>query len=122
MYVRKKKNRSGRTSVVVVEKKKGKVRYLTTIGVSDNASEIESLYKQGEQWTLSARGDRDMFIENERILKLKGINLSVDKVLDIVKTITTLKIKLPISNQTITKTMILTKKHQIIAKLYDENF
>jgi hypothetical protein len=57
----------------VVEKKKGKVRYLTTIGVSDNASEIELLYKQGEQWIISARGDRDMFIENERIHEEKQV-------------------------------------------------
>lgn len=63
-----------------------------------------------------------VYKELERILKLKGITLSVDKVLEIAKTITTLKIKLPISNETVTKTMLLTKKHQIIAKLYDKNF
>jgi transposase len=73
MYVRKKKNRSGSTSVVVVEKKNGKVRYLTTIGISNDISEIESLCKQGEKWIISARGDRDMFIENERIQEEKQL-------------------------------------------------
>lgn len=63
-----------------------------------------------------------VYKELERILRLKGINLSVDKVLDIAKTITTLKIKLPISNQTMTKTMLLTTKHRTIAQLYEENF
>jgi hypothetical protein len=46
----------------------------------------------------------------------------VDKVLDIAKTITTLKIKLPINNETMTKTMLLTQKHKSIAKLFDEYF
>ncbi|GHT43266.1 hypothetical protein AGMMS49965_16730 [Bacteroidia bacterium] len=63
-----------------------------------------------------------VYKELERILKSEDINLSVDKVLDIAKTITTLKIKLPISNETITKTMLLTPRHKSIAKLFDENF
>ncbi|MDR3339206.1 MAG: transposase, partial [Candidatus Symbiothrix sp.] len=49
-----------------------------------------------------------VYQELERILKLSGINLSVDKVLSIAKTITTLKVRLPIKNQTLSKTMILT--------------
>ncbi|KAA6305918.1 hypothetical protein EZS27_042428, partial [termite gut metagenome] len=56
------------------------------------------------------------------ILKTSGIKLSVDKVLDIAKTITTIKVKLPISGETITKTMLLTPIHKSIAKLFDENF
>ncbi len=63
-----------------------------------------------------------VYKELERILKTGGINLSVDKVLDIAKTITTLKIKLPISNETMTKTMLLTTRHKSIAKLFDEFF
>jgi hypothetical protein len=46
----------------------------------------------------------------------------VDKVLDIAKTITTLKIKLPLCNETLTKTMLLTKKHLSIAPLFNKNF
>jgi transposase len=60
--------------------------------------------------------------ELERILKLSGINLSVDKVLDIAKTITTLKIKLPASGQTLSKTMLLTVKHNSIKRLFDSDF
>jgi hypothetical protein len=58
----------------------------------------------------------------ERILKIKSINLSVDRVLNIAKTITTMKIKLPISGETITKTMILTDKHRSIKALFDKKF
>jgi hypothetical protein len=63
-----------------------------------------------------------VYKELERILKINNISLSVDRVLDIAKTITTLKIRLPISNETMTKTMLLTKKHLSIAKLFDDNF
>ncbi|MDR2927496.1 MAG: transposase, partial [Cytophagaceae bacterium] len=54
-----------------------------------------------------------VYKELERILKLSNINLSVDKVLNIAKTVTTLKIKLPESKETLSKTMLLTKKTQI---------
>jgi transposase len=63
-----------------------------------------------------------VYKELERILKSTGINLSVDKVLNIAKTVTTIKIKLPISGETLTKTMLLTPKHQSIALLFDDYF
>ena len=63
-----------------------------------------------------------VYKELERILKLNGINLSVDKVLNIAKTITTLKIKLPASGETMTKTMLITAKHKSIRMLFDQNF
>jgi transposase len=63
-----------------------------------------------------------VYKELERILKQSEINLSVDKVLNIAKTITTLKVKLPASGETLTKTMLLTAKHKYIKHLFDINF
>jgi transposase len=63
-----------------------------------------------------------VYKELERILKQSGINLSVDKVLNIAKTITTLKIKLPISGKTLTKPMLITARHKSISQLFDQNF
>ena len=63
-----------------------------------------------------------VYKELERILKISNINLSVDKVLSIAKTITTIKVRLPSSGTIKTKTMILTPKHKSIAMLFDENF
>jgi transposase len=63
-----------------------------------------------------------IYKELERILKVSDIKLSVDKVLDIAKTITTLKIKLPISGETLTKTMLITPKHKSIASLFYQKF
>ena len=63
-----------------------------------------------------------VYKELERILKLSDINLSVDKVLSIAKTITTIKVNLPMSGETITKTMLLTTRHKSIEQLFDEKF
>jgi len=63
-----------------------------------------------------------VYKELERILKINNINLSVDKVISIAKTITTIKIKLPKSGNTMIKTMLITKKQKSIAMLFDENF
>ncbi len=63
-----------------------------------------------------------VYKELERILKISHINMSVDKVLDIAKTITTLKINLLISGHTMTQTMLMTPRHKSIAQLFDENF
>jgi transposase len=63
-----------------------------------------------------------VYKELERVLKMKNINFSVDSVLNIAKTITTIKIKLPISGETLTKTMLLTQKHKSIEMLFDTDF
>ena len=63
-----------------------------------------------------------MYKELERILKISAIDLSVDKVLSIAKTITTIKIKLPIQKKTISKTLLLTKQHKQIKELFSEEF
>ncbi len=63
-----------------------------------------------------------VYKEFERILKKNNIELSVDNVLKIAKTITTIKIKLPTSKKSITKTMLLTSKHKSIKMLFDDDF
>jgi transposase len=63
-----------------------------------------------------------VYKEFERILKTNNICFSVDSVLNIAKTITTMRIRLPISSEILTKTMLLTKRHKSIAFLFDNNF
>lgn len=63
-----------------------------------------------------------IYKELERVLKNSHINMSIDKVIDIAKTITTIKINLPKSKNTLTQTMLLTQRHRSIAQLFDENF
>lgn len=66
MYVRKKRNRSGSTSVVIVDKSTGKIRYLKTIGTSSDEKEIEVFYQSGKKWISKQVGVRNMFLEQQR--------------------------------------------------------
>ena len=60
MFVRKRRNRSGTTSIVVVDKSGCKFRELKTIGVSSEEKVILELYQQGKRWISSQQG-LDMF-------------------------------------------------------------
>lgn len=62
-----------------------------------------------------------VYKELERMLKLSDINISVDKVLALAQTVTTIQIKLPKNKEILSRTMLMTR-HQRIAKLFDENF
>ncbi len=62
-----------------------------------------------------------VYKELERILKTEHIDISVDKVLEMAKTVVTIQIRLPNSKQTVSKVMLM-KRHQKIAFLFNENF
>jgi hypothetical protein len=61
MFIRKKKNRSGSTSVVVVDKSNGQFREVKTIGVSADENVISELCQAGKKWIYEQKGERDMF-------------------------------------------------------------
>lgn len=50
MFVRRKKNRSGTISVVVVDKHGGKFKELHTIGIATDESEVDDLCEKGREW------------------------------------------------------------------------
>ena len=75
MFVRKKKNRSGTTSVVVVTKHGGKFKELHTIGVACNDNEIALLYKQGQNWIKNHLGILELDFDNPE-LKQREIDLA----------------------------------------------
>lgn len=60
MFVRKKKNRSGTTSVVVVDKHGGKFKELHTVGIASSDEEIEKLCVQGKAWIDSYLGVQEL--------------------------------------------------------------
>ena len=62
-----------------------------------------------------------VYKEIERLLILKKIKLSVDKVLTIGKTVTTSTAHMPVSGEKITKAMLLTSKQKEIESIiYDD--
>ena len=99
MFVRRKKNRSGTTSVVVVDKHGGKFKELHTVGVSCDETEIERLCLEGREWIKSHLGIRELDFEgsegedrereaaeemlsNVDSILLNGARLILDKVYD----------------------------------------
>lgn len=62
-----------------------------------------------------------VYKELERLLKLSHINMSVDKVLAMAQTITTIEIRLPLNKEVIRKTMIM-ERHKRIERLFSDEF
>lgn len=62
-----------------------------------------------------------VYKELERLLKLFHINMSVDKVLAMAQTVTTIEIELPLNKDVIRKTMIM-ERHKRIAPLFSDEF
>ena len=59
-----------------------------------------------------------VYKELERLIDINNIGMSVDKVLDAAKTITTIRIRMPENGTYFTKTLFLTKKHLAIKPLF----
>lgn len=70
MYVKKIKNRSGSTSVIVASKVKGSYQKLCTIGVAKEETEIEVLRQKGLEWIrrreLKIHPELDLYGEERR--------------------------------------------------------
>ncbi len=61
MFVRKKKNPSGKISVQVIDKSNGTYRVLKTIGSSSDLQTVEELYGHGKRWISNYWGEQDLF-------------------------------------------------------------
>ena len=61
-----------------------------------------------------------VYRELDRLLKKNKMNMSVDTVLSIAKTIPTINVKL--DEQTLTRTLFLTERQKLIKPLFEETF
>ena len=59
-----------------------------------------------------------VYKELERIARIIGINMSVDEVLNVARTITTIRMRMPENNEVLTKTLFLTVKQKAIEPLF----
>ena len=98
MFVRKRRNRSGSTSVVVIDKSSGKQKELVCIGISYDAREIEELVYKGKEWILRHGGQSvldfdgieeffaraDEMLDNIESAAINGTKLILNKVYDLV--------------------------------------
>ena len=60
-----------------------------------------------------------VYKELERLIAINKIEMSVDKVLEAAKTITTIRVRMPENRTTFTKTLFLTEKHYAVKPLFD---
>ena len=73
MYVRKKHNRSGgTTSVVVVSKAYGKYKEIQSFGTSSSEEDIESLCNKVATWIRSFGGQQELDFDNHRGKEVEG--------------------------------------------------
>ncbi len=98
MFVRKRRNRSGSTSVVVIDKSSSKPKELVCIGVSSDEQEIEALVCKANEWILHYGGQTvldfdgvgkasaqvDEMLDNIRVCDDKRTQLILNKVYDAV--------------------------------------
>ena len=79
MFVHKKKYRSGRTSVVVVDKSHGKFREIQNFGVASSDSEIADLCRQASEWLRRYGGQLEMdFIDESEKRQEEVQKISVE--------------------------------------------
>lgn len=98
MFVRKRRNRSGSTSVVVIDKSSGKPKELVCIGISSDAQEIEDFVYKGKEWIMRHGGQSvidfegvgesiarvDEMLDNIESAAINGTQLILNKVYDLV--------------------------------------
>ena len=98
MFVRKRRNRSGSTSVVVIDKSSGKPKELVCIGISSDTQEIEELVYKGKEWIMRYGGQSvldfdgvwesfarvDEMLDNIESAAINGTRLILSKVYDLV--------------------------------------
>jgi len=93
VFLRKKKNKSGKISVQIIDKSNGQFKVLKTIGCSSSQTEISDLVLKGEQWMIDHHGQikidfSDEIKSVEGILDLinshylVGIELTLGKIFD----------------------------------------
>ncbi|MFV0555024.1 MAG: IS1634 family transposase [Mangrovibacterium sp.] len=85
MFVRKKKNRSGTTSVIVVDKSNNRFREVKSIGTSSNEEGIEDFVFLGRKWIDERSNGADMFAskaqEQEELYLAENLLSNIDNIL-----------------------------------------
>ncbi|MEO6706772.1 MAG: IS1634 family transposase [Ginsengibacter sp.] len=70
MFLRKKKNKSGSTSVQIISKERGKYKVVNTIGSSDNEQEIQKLVLLGKQEVERLNAQPKLFVsESDTVIE-----------------------------------------------------
>ena len=97
MFVRKKKNRSGSVSIVVVDKSRGRFREVRQFGVAHTEAEADALYTQAREWirryagqqtidfgggAVASENDVDMLVSRIDGVSINGTQLLLNRIYD----------------------------------------
>jgi hypothetical protein len=75
VFIRKKKNRSGSFSIIIVDKSGGKYNEIHSIGTGTTTSEINALMQEGHKWLYShLYGNSDLFTPSPEKVKADNID------------------------------------------------
>ncbi|MEG2243491.1 MAG: transposase, partial [Muribaculaceae bacterium] len=80
MYVRKKKNRSGTTSVVVVSKSSGRYKEIKTFGASSLPEEVNSLCDQAFNWIKTYGGQQALDFDDRKGRELEDTERFINNI------------------------------------------
>ena len=72
MFIRRKHNRSGTISVVVVDKSGGSFKEVHRLGVARNEAEAEALESEGRHWIATYGGQKVIDFENKAAVELRA--------------------------------------------------
>lgn len=78
MYIRKKSNRSGSISVVVVDNSLGKYCEIKNFGTVQSAEEAETLCVQARFWICTHAGQQELDFENSKGRELEESERVID--------------------------------------------
>lgn len=80
MFVRKKKNRSGSVSVVVVDKSRGRFKEIRQFGVAHTEAEADALVCQARRWILHYGGQQQIDFEGEEVSTSSDVDSFVGRI------------------------------------------
>ncbi len=89
MFVRKKKNKSGKISIQVIDKSSGKYKVIKSFGSSDNPLIVEDLFNKAQQWIkdylgiiefdFNGKSLANKFFDSIEAIKISGTELLFNK-------------------------------------------
>jgi hypothetical protein len=124
MFIRKKKNSSGTTSVQIIDKSSGKYKVWQTIGAGITKQDIDALVHEA-QLSINKhkrfieidfdnyRNKYNQFFNSITAHRLVGIDYVLGKLFD------EIEITIPNQNEKIRHTILLTEEHQTLANLFN---
>ena len=80
MFVRKKKNRSGTTTIVVVNKRHGKFEEVRNFGTAKTESEVSELYSKAQHWLNTNGGQQSIDFEDLKGRELEATERFFDNI------------------------------------------